>query len=121
MGFARSLTGMAMRGARHRFGEATASDVGGVARRYRIDADWKRTSDDGYARRLDTSTTIGVTRPVGRWQRVDARVPQDAWRAPWKAAGLVVWGAAIGTAWWLGSSRGKGPLGMLHDDRPSAW
>lgn len=121
MGLGRSVTGVALRGARRRWSEGTVSDVAGVARRYRIDPDWKRTSPDGYAARLDTVTTIGVTKPVGRWRRVDPRVPQDAWRAPWKAAGLVVWGAAVGAAWWMGSSRGRGPLGMLHDDHERPW
>lgn len=102
-------------GARRRFGPAMASDVGGVAKRYRVDTDWRRT-DDGQAARLDAHTTIGLRPLVGRWRDVDPRRPHDQWRAPWKAVGLVLWGSAVGTAWWLGSSKGRGPLSMLHRD-----
>jgi hypothetical protein len=89
-----------------------------VRRRFAVDPDWKRTHD-GLAARLDTRTTIGVTAPVGRWRTVDPRRPQDQWRAPWKAVGLVAWGSAVGVAWWLGSSRGRGPLAVLH--RQERW
>lgn len=110
------LAAAAWRGVRQRFGEAMVSDVGGVARRYRVDEDWKRQVD-GYAVRLDPRTTIRVSQPVGRWRKVDPRRPQDAWRSPWKATGLAVWASAVAVAWWLGSSRGRGPLSVLNERR----
>lgn len=112
------VAGAARRAVRSRFRPALTSDVGSLARRYTVEPDWER-KDDGYAVRLDTRTTIDVRDRVGRWRNVDPRRPQDAWRAPWKAVGLVAWGSAVGTAWWLGSSRGRGPLAMLHRDDAS--
>ena len=91
---------------------ALVSRPGAVRRHYLVDPDWRRV-EDGYAARLDTRTTIAVAKPVGRWRAVDPSVPEDGWRAPWKAARLGLWASAVGVAWWLGASRGRGPLGSL--------
>ena len=91
-----------------------------VRRRTKVDPQWRRL-EDGYAPRLAPHTTIDVARPVGRWRHVDPRLPQDEWQSLWKAVGLGVWAGAVGIAWWLGSSRGRGPLQMLQDDADGWW
>ncbi len=81
--------------------------------RFVVDEDWRR-HDDGGAVRLDARTTIAVTR-AGSWVRVDPLVGNDGWRRPGRAVGLVAWAATVGAGWWLGASRGQGPLAMLFD------
>jgi hypothetical protein len=80
---------------------------------FRVDPDWRRI-EDGHAARLDARTTIDVAKPVGRWAAVDPLAANEAWRSPWKAVGLGVWLAAVGTSTWLGWRRGRGPLAALR-------
>ena len=80
---------------------------------FRVDPHWRNTHG-GLAVRLDARTTIDVAAPVGRWREVDPRRPHDTWRSIGKAAGLAGWMVAVAGGWWLGSSRGGGPLGVLR-------
>lgn len=119
MSVVRVVLGGAARAASRGLAAATRPETRAFERRFQVDEDWRRT-EDGRAVRLDPDTTIAVT-PVGRWRRVDPLVPSDGWRRPWKAVGLAAWAAAIGGAWWLGSSRGRGPLAALHDPEERPW
>lgn len=86
-----------------------------LARRRRVDPDWRR-ADDGPAR-LGPRQTIDVRRSVGRFRARDPRQVHRGFAAPGKVAGLALWAGVVGGAWWLGSSRGRGPLaGAAHLD-----
>jgi len=97
-----------------RVGSSVSPTPAEVARRMHVDPGWRRL-DDGYATRLGPRETIGVTRQVGAWRKVDPRLPQDRWRSIGKTVGLGMWAGVVGTAWWLGSSRGRGPLSAVAD------
>lgn len=85
--------------------------------RTRVDPDWRRIDEDGAAARLTPSQTIGTTRKR-RWRAHDPLVVAPGWWAPRNAAGLGLWGAAVGVAWWLGARFGRGPLKVLQEPRP---
>jgi hypothetical protein len=110
----RQVVRFAWLAAARRTGEAGAADPEVLRREFTVDRDWRRT-EGGYAPRLDARTTITMDRVHGPWRDVDTLAVNDAWRRPWAAAGLAVWGVAVGLQWWRGSSRGKGPLRGLHD------
>jgi hypothetical protein len=78
----------------------------------RADPDWRRT-EDGRAARLGPRETISVTR-TGHWRHTDPLAVEAGWWAPAHASGAVLWGCAVGVAWWQGR-RGRGPLRSLHD------
>lgn len=80
-----------------------------------VDPDWRRV-EDGRAARLDHRTTIEMTRPTG-WEQVDPREVNEAWSRPGTFLGLLLWGGAVGASWWLGSSKGRGPMKALAADR----
>ncbi|MFA9432419.1 hypothetical protein [Egicoccus sp. AB-alg2] len=94
--------------------QAARDDTSSLPSTWSVDADWRRVVD-GRAARLDARTTIEVSRP-GPWQHVDPREVNEAWSRPGPTLGLLVWAGAVGAAWWLGSSRGKGPLRVLAED-----
>jgi hypothetical protein len=120
MSWRRDLAGRAGRALVSRAIDTVASPPERVKHHYLVDPDWRRV-EDGHAARLDARTTIEVARPVGRWRRVDPRLPDDGWRAPWKAVGLGLWAGAVGVAWWIGTSRGRGPLRMLASSDDEAF
>jgi hypothetical protein len=107
-----------MRVARARARDGIRPNAPRVQRSFSIAPDWRTVDDDQAAVRLGPRETIDVARPVGRWRSVDPRLPTDGWARPWSAAGLVLWLGAVGASWWVGSTRGRGPLGSLHDDPP---
>jgi hypothetical protein len=84
----------------------------------RPDPHW-RVPLDGAAPRLGPDQRIEVTR-TGRFRHVDPYRTAEGWRDPWKVIGFVGWVAAVGAAWWLGSSRGRGPLAVLAEDHDRA-
>ncbi|MFP4149746.1 MAG: hypothetical protein ACLFV0_09675, partial [Nitriliruptoraceae bacterium] len=71
--------------------------------------------DAGGAARLTPQELIDPGRRVGRWHGVDPRRPHDGWRSVWKLLGLLGWAGAVGGAWWLGSSKGRGPLAAVAE------
>lgn len=87
-------------------------------RRMRVDPDWRRI-EEGRAARLGPDRTIAVTRRH-RWRRHDPLRVEVGWWALWRTVGLGLWAGAVGGAWWLGRSRGRGPLATLRepDTRP---
>jgi hypothetical protein len=87
--------------------------------RMRVDPDWRRVGEDGSAARLSPSQTIEVTR-TRRWRRHQPLDVEPGWWPPSHAAGLGLWGAAVGLAWWVGRRHGRGPLRSLHEPWP-AW
>ena len=97
---------------------AARADASSLPSTWAVDPDWRRVVD-GRAARLDRRTTIEVARPRD-WEHVDPREVDEAWSRPGPALGLVIWAGAVGAAWWVGSSRGRGPLASLAADRP-AW
>jgi hypothetical protein len=97
-----------------RAGSSARANPDRVAGRFRVDPDWRRL-EDGYAARLGPGETIDVAQPVGRWRNVDPRRPEVGWQSLGKAAGLTMWAGAVGAAWWLGSSRGRGPLASVAE------
>lgn len=97
-----------------RLGGPLAERPAAQARRFGVDPDWRR-QPDGHAARLGPRETIDVARPVGRWHGVDPRRPNAGWRSVWKWVGLAGWAGTVGTAWWLGSSRGRGPLAGVRE------
>jgi hypothetical protein len=114
VGLKRQIVRYAWRAAAQRTAEVAGNDPEILRREFRVDPDWRRV-ESGYAPRLDARTTIAMDRVHGPWKDVDTLAVNDAWRRPWAAAGLAVWGAAVGLQWWRGASRGKGPLRVLHD------
>jgi hypothetical protein len=109
----RSLAG-AGRAASGELGRATAADPRRISRGAHVDPHWRR-HDGGGAARLTPQELIDPGRRVGRWHGVDPRRPHDGWRSIWKLAGLLGWAGAVGGAWWLGSSRGRGPLASVSE------
>jgi hypothetical protein len=117
MSWQRTIAISAGRAVVRRAGSSVRATPAEVARRSRVDPHWRRL-EDGYAARLGPRDTIDVARPVGRWRKVDPRRPQVGWQALGKAAGLTMWAGVVGVAWWIGSSRGRGPLsGLAELDR----
>jgi hypothetical protein len=113
----RTVAVSAGRAVARRAGSSVRATPDRVAGRFRVDQNWRRL-DDGYAARLGPRETIDVARPVGRWRKVDPRRPEVGWQAIGKAAGLTLWAGVVGVAWWVGSSRGRGPLsGVAEVDR----
>ncbi|MFA9445563.1 hypothetical protein [Egicoccus sp. AB-alg6-2] len=98
--------------------EAARLDTSSLPSTWAVDPDWRRVVD-GRAARLDARTTIEVRRP-GSWQHVDPRQVDEAWSRPGPTLGLMIWAGAVGAAWWLGSSRARGPLRTLATQR-RAW
>lgn len=93
---------------------AVAQDPARTIQRAHVDPDWRR-SEAGGAARLASDQLISVGRPIGRWHGVDPHRPHDEWRSVWKLAGLLGWAGVVGGAWWLGSSRGRGPLAAASE------
>ncbi|MFP4234340.1 MAG: hypothetical protein ACLFUG_05365 [Nitriliruptoraceae bacterium] len=93
---------------------ALAADPRRIARGARVDPHWRRL-DAGGAARLTPQELIDPGRRVGRWHGVDPRRPHDGWRSVWKLLGLLGWAGAVGGAWWLGSSKGRGPLAAVAE------
>jgi hypothetical protein len=114
MSWKRTVAMTAGRAVVRRAGSSVRATPAQVARRSRVDPHWRRL-EDGHAARLGPRDTIGVTRPVGRWRKVDPRVPDVGWQALGKAAGLTLWAGTVGVAWWVGSSRGRGPLSSVAE------
>lgn len=116
-GWKRTVAMTAGRAVVRRAGSSVRATPQQVARRSTVDPHWRRL-EDGYATRLGPRETIAVSRPVGRWRKVDPRVPQDGWQALGKVTGLTMWAGVVGVAWWVGSSRERGPLSSVaHLDR----
>lgn len=93
---------------------AVTADPARIHRRSHVDPHWRRREDGGAAR-LAPDELIAPGRPIGRWRGVDPRRPFDGWRSVWKLLGLLGWAGAVGGAWWLGSSRGRGPLAPVAE------
>lgn len=87
---------------------AIGRDPQRLRRRLHVVEDWQERDGEEPAR-LGPRETISVTR-VGHWRQVDPRVTAEGWRDIGRWLGVLGWAAAIGAAWWLGSSRGRGPL-----------
>ena len=115
MGWQREVLRRGGRLTRRVVSDALADDEASQARRMRVDPHWRRLEDGGYAARLGPRDTIDVKRPVGHWRSVDPRRPHHGWRSIWKFVGLAGWAGAVGTAWWVGSSRGRGPLAGVRE------
>jgi hypothetical protein len=114
MSWRRTVAITAGRALARRAGSSVRATPEQVARRTHVDPHWRRL-EDGYAARLGPRETIAVSRQVGRWRKVDPRRPQDGWQALGKVAGLSMWAGAVGVAWWVGSSRGRGPLSSVAE------
>lgn len=99
--------------------DATPRDATWLKRRLRTDPHWREPLD-GAAPRLGPRDSIEVTR-IGRFREIDPHRTVEGWRDPWKAVGFGLWAATIGAAWWLGASRGRGPLGLLAEDHERAF
>ncbi|MEX2549757.1 MAG: hypothetical protein WD638_05995 [Nitriliruptoraceae bacterium] len=98
-------------------GAAVGADPHRIRRSARLDPHWRRR-DAGGAARLSSDELIVPAAGIGRWHGVDPHRPHDGWRSPWKLLGLLGWGGAVGAAWWLGSTRSRGPLaGVAELDR----
>jgi hypothetical protein len=110
---------LAWRGTRQVWREGTRRDPTRLKRRMRPDPHWREPLD-GAAPRLDPRSRIEVTR-TGRFREIDPYRTVDGWRDGWKVVGFLGWAAAVGTAWWLGSSRGRGPLAILAEDHEQAF
>jgi hypothetical protein len=109
----RSLAG-AGRAASGELGRAVAADPRRISRGARVDPHWRRLEGGGAAR-LTPQELIDPGRRVGRWHGVDPRRPHDGWRSVWKLLGLLGWAGAVGGAWWLGSSKARGPLASVAE------
>jgi hypothetical protein len=96
--------------------EALLSDPTSVSRRITVAPDW-RIPVDGRAPRLSPQQTIDVARPVGRWRRIEPRLPNDGYRNSAVLLGLAGWlgvvAGAAGLGWW----KGIGPLRGAADLR----
>jgi len=118
MGLATTLLRRSLRGAgRVASGElsrAVAADPRRISRGAKVDPHWRRREAGGAAR-LTPQELIDPGRRVGHWHSVDPRRPHDGWRSVWKLAGLLGWAGAVGGAWWLGSSRSRGPLASVAE------
>src|SRR6056297_3450305 len=112
VGWRATVVRTGVRAARQRVGAAGSADTQRVARRVRVDPDWRRIEAGGAAR-LGPRDTIEVSRP-GRWRDHDPLVVTEGWRPPARTAALAVWAGTVGAAWWLGATRGVGPLAGLH-------
>jgi hypothetical protein len=97
----------------------TRRDATRLKRRLRPDPSWREPLD-GAAPRLDHHTRIEVTR-VGRFREIDPYRTAEGWRDRWKVVGFLGWVATVGAAWWLGTSRGRGPLRILAEDHERAF
>lgn len=82
--------------------------------RGQLDPHWRR-SEGGLAARLTPDELIVPGRPIGRWHGIDPHRHHDTWRSVGKLAGLLGWAGVVGGAWWLGSSRGRGPLAAVSE------
>jgi hypothetical protein len=111
----RDLAGRAGRAAARGFADAVVSDPAAAARAYTVDPDWRRVDEQGYAARLGPRQTIAPTSVTGRWKGVDARRPNDGWRSVWKVAGLGLWVGTVAAGWWLGASKGRGPMASVRE------
>lgn len=109
----------AWRGFRGAVRYGTRRDPLRVERRMRPDPYWQEPVD-GAAPRLDPHTRIEVTR-LGRFHETDPYRTAEGWRDPWRTVGLLGWAAAVGTAWWFGTSKGRGPLRILAEDHERAF
>jgi hypothetical protein len=114
MSWRRTVAISAGRAVVRRAGSSVRATPQQVARRTHVDPHWRRL-EDGHAARLGPRETIAVSHQVGRWRKVDPRRPQDGWQALGKVAGLGMWAGAVGVAWWVGSSRGRGPLSSVAE------
>ncbi|MFO7778766.1 MAG: hypothetical protein R6V28_10460 [Nitriliruptoraceae bacterium] len=110
----RQAASSAGRGAARELRSAVTQDPARTIKRAHVDPNWRR-SEAGGAARLASDELISPGRPIGRWHGVDPHRPHDAWRSVWKLVGLVGWAGVVGGAWWLGSSRGRGPLAMVSE------
>lgn len=119
MSLTRHATRTAWRGVRQVWGQGTRRDPTHIRRRMRLDPNWREPLD-GAAPRLDHRSRIEVTR-VGRFREIDPYRTAEGWRDGWKVVGFLGWAAAVGAAWWLGSSRGRGPLAILAEDHERAF
>ena len=113
------LAGDAWRSSRRFVRDATPRDTTRLKRRMRIDPNWREPLD-GVAPRLGARDSIEVTR-VGRFREIDPHRTVEGWRDPWKAVGFGSWVAIVGVAWWLGSTKGRGPLSLLAEDHERAF
>lgn len=112
-------TGGAWRASGRFVRDATPRDTTRLKRLLRTDPIWREPLD-GAAPRLGPRDSIEVTR-VGRFRDIDPHRTVEGWRDPWKVVGFTGWVAIVGAAWWLGSSRGRGPLGLLVEDHERAF
>ena len=95
-------------------GAAITRDPARITRRAHVDPHWRRREDGGAAR-LSPDELIVPGHPTGRWRAVDPHRPHEGWRSVWKLVGLLGWAGAVGGAWWLGSSRARGPLASVSE------
>jgi len=110
----RSTSSGARRRARRELRLALGKDPGRIRRRAHVDPHWRRLEDGGAAR-LAPAELIAPGRPIGRWHGIDPHRPLDGWRSISKVAGLLGWAGVVGGAWWLGASRGWGPLASVAE------
>ncbi|TVR17022.1 MAG: hypothetical protein EA387_17175 [Nitriliruptor sp.] len=89
-------------------------DPARISRRAHVDPHWRRHGD-GAAARLAPDELIAPGRQIGRWRGVDPYRPYDGWQSVWKLVGLLGWAGIVAGAWWLGSSRGRGPLASVSE------
>jgi hypothetical protein len=109
----------AWRATRRGLGGATRRDPTRLRRQLRPDPNWREPLD-GAAPRLRPDQRIEVTR-VSRFRQIDPYRTVEGWRDVWRLVGLAGWAAAVAAAWWLGSSRGKGPLAILAEEHERAF
>jgi len=110
----RSAVADARRSAMRDLRRAVTRDPARITRRTTVDPHWRRR-ENGRAARLAHDELIAPGRAVGRWHGVDPHRPADGWRSVWKFAGLLGWAGAVGGAWWVGHSRGRGPLASVSE------
>ena len=119
MSLAARARSIARRGAASAWRYGTRRDPQRLQRRLKAHPSWQ-TSVEGAAPRLSHSERIEVTQ-IGRFRQIDPYHTVEGWRDPWKIVGFVGWTAAVGVAWWVGSSRGRGPLAILAEDHERAF